>query len=360
LKDDAGHQGYHGLKAEVHDDIISLGELDKKAWIAAPVTPLLKEPEGSVYYLWSTVSCDSEVNAKLNKGGLLPTEVIINNHKVPLNSEIVSLHSGQNTILLKYNNIGRGYFIFEKIDSKSNWQQTTPLSTNWYNKPEVLKFNCYPERNQSHGLYRFQSPPGARVMYITSTNQPEVWVSWVHLKAQVVETGYTKNADKNIPEWKVIFPDTIQKSALVALRIEQSPGLYGGAAIPEPIRFDCAKGKIQLGNLANNESLRTYSGGMWYRKNLNVTTQQAASTEISLDLGDLVSSAEVFVNGQPIDIKLTPPWKFDLSGKLKSGDNKLEVLIYNTLGNHYLTTPSRYVGRTKSGLIGPAIITYLK
>ena len=360
LKDDAGHQGYHGLKGEVHDEFISLGELDKKAWIAAPVTPLLKESKGSVYYLWSTVSCDSEVNVKLNKGGLLPTKIMINNHEVPLNSKAVSLQAGQNTILLKYNNIGRGYFILEKMDSTSNWQQTTSLATNWYNKPGVLKFNCYPEKNKLYGLYRFQSPPGARVIYVTSINQPEVWASGVHLKAQVVDTDYTKNADKNISVWKVLFPDTIQKSAQVALRIEQSPGLFGGAAMPEPIRFECAKGKIQLGDLANIESLKTYSGGMWYRKTLNVTPQQAASTEISLDLGDLVSSAEVWVNGQSIDIKLTPPWKFDLSGKLKSGENKLEVLIYNTLGNHYLTTPSKYVGRTKSGLIGPAKITYLK
>ena len=360
MKDDAGHQGYHGLKAEVHDEIISLGKLDKKAWIGAPVVPLLKESEGSVYYLWSTVSCDENINAKLNKGGLLPTKISINNHDVPLNSNTVNLHSGQNTILLKYNSIGRGYFILEKKGSKSDWQQNTPLVTYWYNKPDVLKFNCYPERNKSYGLYRFQSPPGAQVMYITSANQPEVWASSVNLKAQVVETVYTKNADRTIPVWKVFFPDSIQKSAQVALRIEQTPSLFGGAALPEPIRFECRKGKIQLGDLANTESLKTYSGGMWYRKTLNVTSQQAASTEINLDLGDLVSSAEVWVNGQSIDIKLTPPWKFDLRGKLKSGDNKLEVLIYNTLGNHYLTTPSKYVGRTKSGLIGPVTITYTK
>lgn len=41
------------------------------------------------------------------------------------------------------------------------------------------------------------------------------------------------------------------------------------------------------------------------------------------------------------------------TGKVKSGENRLEVLIYNTLGNYYLTTPSQYVGSTRSGLIGP-------
>ena len=359
LKDDPGHQGYHGLKAVVNDEIISLGELDKKAWIVVPTIPLLKEKEGSVYYLWSTVYCDNQVNATLKKGGLLPTKIIINKHEITLNSENVSLNAGRNSILLKYNNIGRGYFILENSVAISNRQQSTPLASTWFDNPGLLKFNCYPERNHTFGLYRLQSPPGARFMYITSANQPEVWASGVHLKSQINQTDYSKNADKNIPVWKVIFPDSIQKSAsIVSLRIEQSPGLFGGAALPEPIRFDCAKGKIQTGDLANNESLKTYSGGMWYRKNLNVTAQQAASTEISLDLGDLVSSAQVWINGQQLDAKLTPPWKFDLSGKLKSGDNKLEVLIYNTLGNHYLTTPSKYVGRTKSGLIGPVTVTF--
>jgi len=161
-----------------------------------------------------------------------------------------------------------------------------------------------------------------------------------------------------MPGWKVQLPDSIQKSAEVAMKIAQAPGIYGGAALPEPVRFDCGSGKIKLGNLANNESLRTYSGGMYYRKTLTVTAQQAAAKTSILDLGDLVSSAEVRLNGQTVGTKLTPPWKFDLSGKLHAGDNTLEVLIYNTLGNHYLTTPSKYVGRTKSGLIGPVVLEF--
>ena len=35
------------------------------------------------------------------------------------------------------------------------------------------------------------------------------------------------------------------------------------------------------------------------------------------------------------------------------GENTLEVLVYNTLANHYQTIPSRYRGNPASGLIGP-------
>jgi hypothetical protein len=75
-------------------------------------------------------------------------------------------------------------------------------------------------------------------------------------------------------------------------------------------------------------------------------------------LGKVVSSAEVFVNRKSAGVKLAAPWKFDLTGKLQPGENLIEILVYNTLGNYYLTTPSMYVGRTNSGLIGPVRLEF--
>jgi len=68
----------------------------------------------------------------------------------------------------------------------------------------------------------------------------------------------------------------------------------------------------------------------------------------------------VYVNGQLIGQKATSPWTFDLTAKLKTGENRIEILVYNTLGNHYLNTPSQYVGRTNSGLVGPVSIEFAK
>ena len=98
---------------------------------------------------------------------------------------------------------------------------------------------------------------------------------------------------------------------------------------------------------------------MWYRKTLNLKAEQINSSNITLDLGKVVASAEVFVNGKSVGSKVTSPWKFDLTGKLHSGENRIEILVYNTLGNHYLTTPSMYVGRTNSGLIGPVRLEFI-
>ena len=78
--------------------------------------------------------------------------------------------------------------------------------------------------------------------------------------------------------------------------------------------------------------------------------------KLEIDLGDIVSSAELIVNNKTAGIKLSPPFIFDISELVKPGGNKLEVLVYNTLANNYTSIPTRYMGDIKSGLIGPVTI----
>ena len=53
---------------------------------------------------------------------------------------------------------------------------------------------------------------------------------------------------------------------------------------------------------------------------------------------------------------MAPPWHFDVTGLLKPGDNRLDVLVYSTLANHYQTIPSRYRGNPEAGLFGPVTL----
>jgi len=357
LKDDAGHQGYHGMKGQVNNELIALGKINKSNK-AMPVYPLKAEEEGSVYYLWSTVSSPRPMEAKIRKSGLLPSKVYVNQTQVQNSKEDVELKSGSNPVLLRYDSVGRGFFVFEDSQSKTGWKQSVPLATEWYRKPSVLPFNCLPQAKDRFGWYRFMAPPGARTMFVQSISKPKVWFSGTEFSCRQAQPKPAMIVDTNMPVWEIVFPGTVMNSSMAALRIEQSPGFYGGAAIPEPVVFECENGKIQLGDLGENESLKTYSGGMWYRKTLNVSSEQANSNHIAIDLGKVVSSAEVFVNRKSAGVKLAAPWKFDLTGKLQPGENRIEILVYNTLGNHYLTTPSMYVGRTNSGLIGPVRLEF--
>ena len=68
------------------------------------------------------------------------------------------------------------------------------------------------------------------------------------------------------------------------------------------------------------------------------------------------STAEVHVNGKKAGIRVAPPWTVDITDCVKAGENRIEILVYNTLANHYLTIPTNYRGSLRSGLIGPVTI----
>lgn len=358
LKDDAGHQGYHGLKGVINDENISLGIIDRSIWAARPIYPLKPEAEGTVYYLWSAVTSPKALQSKIIQSGLVPQRIYVNHKLMDKGKDLVELNEGVNPVLLRYNNVGRGVLVFLNKSVSSSWKQTIPLATNWYMNPAVLQYNCNPQAKGQFGWYRFVSPPGTRAIYVTSKSKPEVWVAGKKYPCEPGKLEAGRIADANLQTWKVALPENLRESAPVALKIEQIPEFFGGSALPEPIVFECGKGTVQLGDLQDNEALKTYSGGMWYRKSIRITDEQAKAGQILLDLGKVVSTAEVFVNGKSVGAKVSSPWTFDLSGKLTSGDNKIEILVYNTLGNHYLTTISQYVGRTNSGLIGPVKIDF--
>jgi len=150
---------------------------------------------------------------------------------------------------------------------------------------------------------------------------------------------------------KTFKPETSQ----VVLKINYLPGFRGAGAIPNYIQQKCGKGSVLLGDWSNIDGLKAYSGGAWYRKTIELKPEDLKN-KLEIDLGDLVSSAEVFVNGKSAGIKLSPPWKFEFTKLAQQGENKVEVLIYNTLANNYIAVPTRYRGSIKSGLIGPVFL----
>lgn len=352
LKGNPGRQGYHGLKEWIHDDIFQFGHAVMD-WPGVPRPRIEAEKEGSTYYLWSTVLSDKDQVANLVKGGIGPDCIRVNGTAMGLSVETVDLKQGANPVLLRYSAPGTGYLVFEKSREKSPWKQLIPLASGWYLNPSVLPFDLAPESINPVGWYRFKSPPGLQSVELAMNRKPQVWVNGREVPVTEYKALAGLFANPLQKAWKAELPAAVPATAQVAIRVNMQSGFYGGAACPEPIRLNCGNGVIRLGDLSDNESLMTYSGGMWYRKTLLLTPDQAKYPKITLDLGELVASAEIFLNGKPAGKRLSPPWQFDLSGKLKMGENRLEVLIYNTLGNYYLTTPSKYTGSTKSGLIGP-------
>lgn len=216
-----------------------------------------------------------------------------------------------------------------------------PLAMKWWKDPAILPFDVSPQIVKPEGLYRFTAPPGFRGLEIDAPGTIRVTADGKPLK----------NEGKGRFRADAAFSNPVP----VLIHTEHARGAYAGEGLPEYLRLDCEKGVMAPGDWASNDGLKMYSGGAFYRK----TVQIPAAGKIILNLGNVVSSAEVRVNGKPAGVRLTPPWTFDITAHAKPGDNQIEVLVFNTLSNHYRSVPTQYNREVPSGMLGPVEIQLL-
>jgi hypothetical protein len=221
----------------------------------------------------------------------------------------------------------------------------------WYNNPNIMAFDAHPDNEQSFGCYRFTSPPGLSGMTINAHGKVKAYADDKDMSVRLI---------KQNDDGSDIYEATVQEPSLspvkVSIQIEQKRGYYGGSALPEPIKLHCIKGEIELGDWSKIDGLASYSGGTCYQKTFDIDKM---GDRIALDMGNVVSSAEVHINGRFAGIKVAPPWKLDITKFVKMGKNHIKIIVYNTLANHYLTIPTRYRGSLASGIMGPVNITII-
>jgi len=505
MEEDCAHQGYHGLKEQVADEFIGFGAIKH----GHPSCSRAPEAGGTRYYLWSAVAAPGAGEAPVSIGGLPPSKAWLNGAPLDMKRGLAALHKGANSLLLRYDQIGRGWFVVggtrgegseaggakggevfspaaqwiwwpgetegvatrhfrravdlakaplsarlritcdngysvslngrevgrgsewtrvQEYDVKAllktganlievearnaggdggliaelamrdrqgadifiatdaQWQAAptrgvegwvaahvvssfpnslwakhelgpprldvpsavagdstkmpwnTDLASRWYKDIGRLVFDTRPQVAQPAGWYRFVSPPSLTRLTLPTRGTVRVWADGRELAV----TGKRG-------QWKAALVAPSRAPVVVALRVEQNRGDYGGAAFDDYLRLDCGAGELALGDWSKAGVLETYSGGAWYRKTVNLP----AAKEVLLDLGNVVASAEVRVNGKPAGIKVAPPWTLDITKLAKPGENRIEVLVCNTLANHYVTIPTHYRGSTVSGLLGP-------
>jgi hypothetical protein len=222
--------------------------------------------------------------------------------------------------------------------------KSSNLTMRWWNNEDVLPFDVRANEKAPVGWYRFVSPPGLQGMTVVARGKVQAWADGKPL-GDISDAGSLA---------RFVAKQPSAKPVTVLLRIEQKRGCYAGAALPEVIKLDCGPGQIALGDWSANEGLLSYSGGAWYRKTVTIP----AAKQVRLGLGDVFASAEVRVNGRLAGIKVSPPWTLDITEFVRPGENRIEVLVCNTLANHYTTVPTRYRGQTTSGLLGPVQIEW--
>jgi hypothetical protein len=209
-------------------------------------------------------------------------------------------------------------------------------------------FESYPSCFPKATWFRFLAPPGVLHLKVVSLGDLEVWCSGE--EAVVCSRGKREDGAQT---FEVTLRAATKQGEEIYLRIQHVPGMYRGVLIPEPIILGCVTSKITLGDW-HTQGLSCYSGGAWYRQNVMLTEEQAIKADY-LNLGQLSATVEIWINGKCAGTLLSPPWKIRVAGLWKSGENRLEILVFSSLAGFYrewIPTPYRDISK-QSGLIGP-------
>ncbi len=395
-EDDPGHQGFHGLKETISKHFIRLGKRDRTETGAAP----LSEDEHTRYYLWTTAVVDEPVIANVlvseedreirvnHSPSTTPAAVYVNGESVSDLQRPVTLQAGANPVLVRFDNWGEAHVVLRREDVPLP-EQPEQLAMRWYKDPGVIPFDVS-GGDTSAEWFRFVSAPGTTAIQMQvdagsgHANHDEDVSSRTDILSVTGSNGVVTDGQdvrptgadargcarrrQNVQAWcngepmvdkgsgRFEAATPIANEALVALRLVPPTGFSGGAAIPEAITIETNdQGIMSLGDWSKVGVLNTYSGGVRYRTTFTVTAEEADG-RMGLDLDRVVATAEVSVNGKTAGVRVAPPWTFELTGLVQPGENVLEVLVYNTLANHYQTIPSLYRGDPVSGLFGPVRI----
>jgi hypothetical protein len=114
---------------------------------------------------------------------------------------------------------------------------------------------------------------------------------------------------------------------------------------PWPVAFQTGRGAPpnatfqQLADFRDNQDpgIRYFSGIATYTKDLKLTAQELRSgRHLWLDLGQVDDLAEVWVNGQLAGTTWKPPYRIDITSRVKPGRNQLELRVVNLWVNRLI------------------------
>jgi hypothetical protein len=134
-----------------------------------------------------------------------------------------------------------------------------------------------------------------------------------------------------------------------------------------------------------DEGVKYFSGTASYTNSFDISAKTLEKDSIvNINLGDVLDVAKVLINGKPVGVLWTPPYKLNIKDYLKTGRNSLEIQVTNmwinrltgdmnsTDGKKYCQTNIPYIltDRTstsdekfhvqRAGLIGPVFLESIR
>jgi len=186
--------------------------------------------------------------------------------------------------------------------------------------------------------FRFILPPGATTLTVPVHGRVRCWVDGLEQACADEMVHLSAGAGPRV----------------MVLRVEAEPGFVAGAMWREAPRVVLGPGRLDPRDW-QEAGLVGYSGGIVYRRTVHLMQEEAVQI-VELDLGAVRGTVEATVNGRPLGSKIFGPWRFDMRGCLRPGENRIEITVFNTLGA-YLSehSPAALVfpNQLVAGLLGP-------
>jgi hypothetical protein len=185
-----------------------------------------------------------------------------------------------------------------------------------------------------------------------------------------------QNRQRNLPVME--SRDNITEQELTGPWTVSFPQGWGA---PPEVVFD----RLQSWTELENPGIKYFSGTATYQKTFTIEKEnENKGTACYLDLGEVRDVAEVFVNGKSAGILWKKPFRVDISGLVKPGENELKIEVVNMWVNRltgdmqldakdrYCKTNQPYMTREvwpggdepfrvqPSGLLGPVKLQFFK
>ncbi|MEK3917888.1 glycosylhydrolase-like jelly roll fold domain-containing protein [Paenibacillus sp. FSL H7-0331] len=112
-----------------------------------------------------------------------------------------------------------------------------------------------------------------------------------------------------------------------------------------------------LTNMSRPDCLPRFTGTFRYETDFEWSE---SSSRVLLELGEVYETAEVWLNGEHVGVRICPPYCLEINGLIKKGINKLVIEVTNTLVKDQRDFLSSFAQQEPSGLIGPVQVTSIK
>ena len=345
VPDSPGNQGWHGLKSRVDSRFLILDGGGTRLFRTNVIVP-----EDGAY--------------RMIVEGVEPGSILLDGREVV--PGLMELRAGRHGLLLSYPDTKKTEYSLSKMrgggldkrdrsmvvfypadvpDPDERGMYDDIVASKWF-RTGALEYDIHTD--DVPWTYSFDTAPGTAGMSFDFDGE----IKSVEVDGNAVPVDRACAASGHLD---LTLPDVSTGISSVRVKGVPAPGHPGPAFFREPVKLTCRGGRMPEGDWSKAGALAFYSGAIRYSRDIEIADTGGSTV---LDLGEVDATCEVSVNGSGPTVLLDRPYSVDITDFVHPGINRLEVLVYSSLSNHYSTIPSPYRGTPRAGLIGPVNVLH--